>query len=115
MGEAHARCPAKRPERRPIPRIDHRARDSSGRATKYRIMIEHMPLDMSQEELADLASDFGKVRSAQVFGANNNSESLSGRLEFESEADMNTVIKELDNRRLEGHSLKLKAFRDNSG
>lgn len=90
-------------------------RRPSASSTGYRIVIENMPEDMTQEELADLASDFGTVRSAQVSNSKEDSNSLIGRVEFNNEADMRNAIKELDKRRIEGHSLKLKAYQATTG
>merc|ERR1711879_61962 len=76
----------------------------------YRIKIQNLPNDMDWAELKDIARTFGEsVKYTSVFI---DSGICSGVVEFMERREAEYALKQLDNRRMDGHSKKLKAFKE---
>lgn len=73
----------------------------------YRVNIENLPDDMGWVELKDLARDFGpSVAFSKTFFVGNVN---TGFLDFKDLVDAEKVAQELDNRRVQGSAVRLKA------
>lgn len=75
---------------------------------RHKITVENLPEDMTWVEFKDLGKDFGSsitfARTFQVNGVNR------GMLEYQDRADADNAIRELDDRRVEGSNLRLRAY-----
>jgi len=90
-----------------------RGRDDRGKIPqgRYKITVENIPEDMSWLELKDLGRDYGpSISFARTY---NHRSVWYGMLEFKDRDDADKVIKELDNRRVQGSSTRLKAYLGN--
>lgn len=75
---------------------------------RYKITVEHIPEDMSWLELKDLGRDFGpSLTFARTYRYRGN---WYGMLEFKDRTDAERVIRELDNRRVQGSNERLRAY-----
>eukprot|EP00933_Yihiella_yeosuensis_P033436 TRINITY_DN27141_c0_g1_i1.p1 TRINITY_DN27141_c0_g1~~TRINITY_DN27141_c0_g1_i1.p1 ORF type:complete len:405 (+),score=54.08 TRINITY_DN27141_c0_g1_i1:72-1286(+) len=78
------------------------------RPGRHRVTVENLPDDMTWDELKELAEDFGpSVTFARTFKVK---DSFCGELGFEELRDAEAVVRELDNRRVEGSSMRLAAY-----
>jgi len=74
---------------------------------RHKVGIENLPEDMTWLELKDLGRDYGpSLTFARTFRQNGG---YFGMLEFKDKADALKVFRELDNRRVQGSSKRLKA------
>lgn len=91
--------------RRDSPRKD---RSPIRRRKAYTVVVEHLPSDMTQSELQDIAGDF--VMAGHCAGVRVDRGKGVGEIDFTNDEDMVRVIKELDKRRLAGSNERLKAY-----
>jgi len=80
---------------------------------RHRIIVENLPDDMTWVEFKDLGKDFGSsitfARTSQEKGMNR------GMLEYKDRAHAENALHELDNRRVEGSNLRLRAYYEMQG
>lgn len=97
-------------------RDDSRGRDRKGGGKgdrkpppgQHKITIEGIPDDMSWTELKELGKDCGP---SVVFARTYRSNGINfGMIEYSVRADADACIKDLDNRRVQGSSQRLRAF-----
>lgn len=75
---------------------------------RHKITIENLPEDMTWLELKDLGRDFGP---SLTFARTYKSKGVwYGMLEFKDSADADRAVKELDKRRVQGSSARLRAY-----
>ena len=72
------------------------------------ILIYHLPLDMSAEELNEIGSDYGKACSARLWAEKH---CAVGIIEYEREEDFVKAINELDGRNIHDWPMKLMCTR----
>lgn len=79
-------------------------------ATK--LFVAQLSFDTTNDSLQTLFSNYGKVLSAQVITDRDSNRSKGfGFVEFESDADAQTAIKELDGKEFEGRSIVVSVAR----
>merc|ERR1711920_112279 len=85
-----------------------RRRQASG--PLYQIDVRDLPPDMTWSELKDIARTFGEsVAFANVFVK---SGITCGVIEYRDRREATYAVKELDGRRVDGHSQRLQAFQN---
>jgi len=117
-GEERRRSPPRderdRYDRRSPPRDARRhdrspRRDEGRRQGSYRVVLENLPVDMTWQKLKELGQDL--VRRGNCTFARTRRDA-TGVLEFTTEDDMHTVIRELDGARLHGADKRLVVFEE---
>lgn len=78
----------------------------------YRLMLADLPADMDKEELLDIASEYGKILSHDMW---RKGDSQSASVEYGSMSEASNACKELDDRRIEGWAKRITAKLDTKG
>ncbi|KAL3145130.1 hypothetical protein ABBQ38_001734 [Trebouxia sp. C0009 RCD-2024] len=95
MGQSPSRAKSERPSRYSA---SHKGR---------RLVVQGVPLAFAWQELKDLFKPLGAVKADIVMGSDRRSKGC-GTVLFDSEADAENAIKEMDGKEVEGHSLGVK-------
>lgn len=82
------------------------ARRGKNKSAGYRVRIENLPVDISEEELKDIGSDWGKVDIARVWSFGGKT---YGNLVYDSVDEAMKALVHLYGRRIAGCEQKLKA------